>query len=142
MKQIVRLLFFIFFTSQIIQGQNYLVNNYSDSFINKCIVEIYQDKSDELVFNSNSQRQRLLFDFMKNRVVVEYIPSFKGKKIKSTNELSVFKKYNTILTNDVLYEKKSFNPLKYINSINLKAVNNLFFRIADTDYIMIVFPLK
>ncbi len=116
------------------------VKQFTDNFIKECIIEIYQSKSDELVFNSSSNKAFLLTDFMKNRVVVEYQPSYKGKGFISTNDLSVFNKYNSSLKNDSFYDKDTFNPLKYLNSINLNATSKEIYRIAETDFIMIVSP--
>ena len=116
------------------------VKLFTDYFIKKCIIEIYQSKSDELVFNSSSNRAFLLTNFMKNRVVVEYQPIYKGKGFISTNDLSVFNKYNSSIKNDSFYDKDAFNPLKYLNSININATSRKIYRIAETDFIMIVSP--
>ncbi len=81
-----------------------------------------------------------LTDFMKNRVVVEYQPSYKIKGFISTNDLSVFNKYNSSIENESFYDKNTFNPLKYLNSININATSRKIYRIAETDFIMIVSP--
>jgi bisphosphoglycerate-independent phosphoglycerate mutase (AlkP superfamily) len=123
-------------------AQDLAKSNFTDEFIDKCIIEVFQDKSDVLVFNSTSDRYRVLTDFMKNRVIIEFQPNYKGKGFDSTNELSVFNKYNPTLVRDQFYDVYTFNPLKYINAINFNSPSKNIYRIAETDYIMIVSPPK
>lgn len=112
--------------------------NYSDAFIEKCIREVFNDKANELVFESSSVRLRVLNRFMKHQTYVEYHPEYRGKKFTSTNELPLFNKYNYSLKRDVIYNKEIFNPLKYNISMNPKK--KMMYRIADTDYILYVLP--
>jgi hypothetical protein len=123
-------------------GQDVPTNKFSEEFIKSCIIEVFQEQSDHLVFNSTSQKYRLLSDFLKYRVVVEYHPDHKGKQFDSTNDLAVFSKYNPLLVADQFYEESTFNPLKYMNAMNLNSNSKKIYRIASTDYLMIVSPFR
>jgi len=123
-------------------GQNSEKQTYSDQFIKDCIIEVFQDQADDLVFDSNSIRYSFMSNFMKDQVVIEYHPEYNGKGFESTNDLGVFKKYNPSLDIDVSYDVHTFNPLKYIHSINTNTLKKLIYRIGTTDYIMIIHPSK
>lgn len=120
------------------QGANNL--NVSKAYIEKCIIEIFQDQADELVFNSSSDRLRFLSDFMRNQVVVEYRPEYSGKDFESTTSLNVFTKYNASLVTDEHYDQNTFNPLKYVYTINTNTPKRLMYRIGNSDHIMIINP--
>lgn len=122
-------------------SQDYKKNEFSEEFIRSCIIEVFQEHADDLVFDSSSERHRLLTNFM-NRLEVIYEPNYKDKKFDSTNDLTLFTKYNPLLVNDKSYNKTTFNPLKYIGAINLNSKAKKIYRIASTDYLMIVSPFK
>lgn len=115
-------------------------NNYSDAFIESCIREIFQEQADELVFNSSSARYSFMSNFMKNQVVVEYHPEYAGKGFESTNSLSLNNKYNSNMQKDTSYNEVTFNPLKY--QLPMNTNKKIMYRIADTDYILIINPRK
>ncbi len=131
---------FLFFVSLISFSQKNDSGRFSEAFINKCIADVYGNKAVTLDRKSKSNRIKFLFDLMRNRIVVVYEPNEGEKDYKSTNVLKVFSKYNKGAKNDVTYNKNTFNPLKYINSINLNSSSNQIYRIANSDYLMIVLP--
>ncbi len=138
MKKLVFIILLLFFSFSFSQKNN--PKEYTDAYINKCIVEIYGNKSKDLVFESKSERKKTMYDFMQNRIIITYEPSNGQKDYKSTNELVVLNKYNKSIKNDINYSESTFNPLKYMNSINLNAGTNQTYRIASSDYLMTVTP--
>jgi len=115
-------------------------NAFSDDFIENCIREVFQDKADELVFNSTSIRYQYLSDFVKNQVQVEYRPEYASKGFDSTNDLQLNNKYNPSMQKDNSYNAATFNPLKY--QLPMNPLNRKIFRIANTDYVLIIKPKK
>ena len=132
------LLFLLAFTS--LSAQDFQEKNHSDEFIKNCIIEIFQEKADKLVFNSNSMRYTLMRNFIKHNVIVEYHPEFQGKGFESTNSLPLQNKYNSAIQRDQSYQIGVFNPLRY--AISMSPNKKMMYRIADSDYIMIISPKK
>jgi hypothetical protein len=139
-KKSIHFLFLFVVSIFLSYGQDYKKSEFSEEFTRNCILEVFQEHSDDLVFNSSSKRYHLLTDFM-SRLEVIYQPSYKDKKIDSTNDLKLFTKYNPLLVNDKSYNKSTFNPLKYIAAINLNSKSEKVYRIASTDYLMVISPL-
>ncbi len=135
-------LFILTFTlaSSLLYSQDFEKGIHSDEFIKNCITEIFQDKTTDLVYNNNSYRYTLLTNFLKKQVVVEYRPEYQGKNFKSTKSLPLNNKYNASIQRDYSYQKGSFNPLKY--AISMTPNKKIIYRIADSDYIMIVYPIN
>lgn len=124
--------------STVLFAQDFQKKEHSDEFIKNCIVEIFQEKADKLVFNSNSMRYALMSDFIKHNVVVEYHPEFQGKGFESTNSLPLQNKYNSAIQRDQSYQIGLFNPLRY--AVSMSPNKKMMYRIADSDYIMIISP--
>jgi len=137
-KTLTVLVLFIALIPLLSYGQNNQKNTYSDQFIRDCIVEVFQDQADDLVFNSSSVRFQYLTDFMKKQVVVEYRPEYSGKIFESTSDLKLNNKYNINMQKDDSYNESTFNPLKYELSMN--PLNKKIYRISSTDYILIINP--
>lgn len=93
-KNLSLLMLLITLTSSLSYSQVSQRNTYSDQFIRNCIIEVFQNQADELVFNSDSVRYSFMSNFMKHQVIVEYHPEFNGKSLVSTNSLSLNNKYN------------------------------------------------
>lgn len=130
------LLFVLAFTS--LSAQDFQEKKHSDEFIKNCIIEIFQEKANELVFNSNSMRYSLMSNFIKNNIVVEYRPEYQGKGFESTKSLPLNNKYNSTIQRDLSYQIGEFNPLKY--AVSMSPNKKTLYRIADSDYIMIISP--
>ncbi|MDC3388834.1 hypothetical protein OAX11_04930 [Flavobacteriaceae bacterium] len=133
-NQILYLLFL--FTFIFSYGQDLKVNKYSDEFIKSCIIEVFQEHSDNLVFNNDSKRFEVLKEFM-SRLLIEYRPKNIGEKMPSIYNFKLNNKYNKNLKYDDLYQKLSFNPLKYNFNMYPKVIKT--FRI-DNDYIISINP--
>lgn len=139
-KQLTFITLLLILISSISFGQQLKNHNYSDAFIESCIREVFQDQADALVFNSDSARFSFMSDFMKNQVVVEYHPEYTGKGFESTNSMTLNSKYNPTMQKDVSYNEATFNPLKY--QLPMNTNKKVMYRIADTDYILIINPRK
>jgi hypothetical protein len=133
MKNLILYSLFLFTFSY---GQDLKVNKYSDEFIKSCIIEVFQEHSDNLVFNNDSKRFEVLKEFM-SRVLIEYRPKNIGEKMPSIYNFKLNNKYNKNLKYDDLYQKLSFNPLKYNFNMYPKVIKT--FRI-DNDYIISINP--
>jgi hypothetical protein len=136
MKKKINLL--LLFTSLISlsYGQSLKVNKYSDEFIKTCIIEVFQEHSDNLVFNNGSKRFEVLKEFM-SRVLITYKPKTSNEKMPSIYNFKLNNKYNKSLKYDDFYQKKYFNPLKYNFNMYPKVIKT--FRI-DNDYIISINP--
>jgi len=121
-------------------GQEIQEHKYSDQFIKDCIVEVFQDQADELVFNSSSRRLAVITDFFKNNISVEYRPEYHGKGFDLISSLGLNNKYNSSLQVDTHYDSNVFNPLKYRFSMNPRSKE--MYRIDNTDYIISIYPSK
>jgi len=121
-------------------GQQKANNNYSNQFIKDCIVEIFQEHADKLVFNSNSIRLTMITDFLKNNFSVAYKPEYHGKKFDLVSSLGLNNKYNPSLQIDTHYDSRVFNPLKY-KFPNYPRTKKMY-RIDNTDYIVTIYPSK
>lgn len=113
-------------------------NKYSSEQIKMFIKEVFADKADELVFQSESNRLEMIQDFLK-RVEVKFVPEYKGKKFKSLNEVALQDKYNRQMVRDDAVNVSTFNPLKY--SISMFPLKREIYRISTSDYILIVNPV-
>ena len=72
-----------------------------------------------------------------SRVLIEYRPKNIGEKMPSIYNFKLNNKYNKNLKYDDLYQKLSFNPLKYNFNMYPKVIKT--FRI-DNDYIISINP--
>ncbi len=107
-------------------------------FIEICIQEVFQDQSDALVLNSNSSRLGMITDFLQNDVHVLYMPSLQDKYFETLASVGLNNKYNNALVADTAYNPATFNPLKY--NLPMHSTVKKMYRIADTDYILTIYP--
>lgn len=110
--------------------------NYSNAFIEKCIVEVYQDAADELVFNSKSKKLQVITYFFQKRYEVKYMPEYRGKEFDLLSSVPLNNKYNKQLKIDAYYKPDSFNPLKY--QLPLTPRETKIYRIGSTDYLIFI----
>ena len=139
-KKVTLLVLLIALISSLSYGQESQRNTYSDQFIKDCIVEVFQDQADVLVFNSNSRRLAVITEFFKNNISVEYRPEYHGKGFDLISSLGLNNKYNSSLQVDTHYDSSVFNPLKYKFSMNPRSKE--MYRIDNTDYIISIYPTK
>lgn len=115
-------------------------NFYSDEQIENFIREVFLNYSDELVFNSNSQRYELIKEFLNNRFKIEYRPEYKGKNFNLLSSVSINNKYNTNLKMDTKIDLVTFNPLKYNFLMNSRTKH--IYRVDNTDFIITILPIN
>ena len=129
----------LFITANSFAQQN-TKNNYTNTFIEYSIREVFNNSADDLVLNSNSSRLALITNFYNNLLSVEYRPELREKEFESTNDLNLLNKYNPSLQRDTNYNASTFNPLKY--DIQISPLHKKMYRIANTDYLIIIVPNK
>lgn len=134
------MVFTLFLSSLYTFSQNANNTHVDKAYIDKCIIEVFQDQANDLVFNANSRRLAIITDFLKERVKVEYRPEFAGKGFELISSVGLNNKYNPSLVIDTNYNPNTFNPLKYKFPMHPKSKE--MFRIDNTDYIITIFPSK
>lgn len=117
----------------------FLENKYTKSQIEAFVREVFKDKADELVLNSNSRRLEIITDFL-NRVEIYENANLGSKKIELLSSIPINRKYNPDLKLDTYYNQNTFNPLKY--DFNMSSNKILIYRIDNTNYIIRIFPIK
>ena len=137
-KNLTLLVLLIALVSSLSYGQESQKNTYTDQFIKDCIMEVFQDQADELVFNTTSKRLEIIKDFF-SRVEIVYLPKTSDEKMAGISNLKLNNKYNQNLQHDVVFKKITFNPLKYHFTMFPERKNS--FRI-DNDYIISVNPIN
>jgi hypothetical protein len=112
---------------------------YSKEQINIFIREVYQDHADELFFNSNSKRLQLVTDFL-NRI--EFVPNSKyiKKEIPLLSSLELINKYNPSLKRDVVFDPKTFNPLKY--NFTMTSKSKIIVRVDASEFVIAIQPAQ
>ena len=127
--------------SSLSYGQESSRNSYSNQFIENCIREVFQDKANELVFNSNSRRLSAIQDFFKNRLeIVSYKQEYEQKGLIKLSSIGLSNKYNSQLTRDVSFNQSTFNPLKY--KLDIFPGNTVMYKVDNADYIIIIKPSR
>lgn len=113
-------------------------NNFSKEHIDNCILEVFQNHAEELVFNSSSTRYDLINDFFQ-RIEIVSSPKTSGEKLTNLSNLKLNNKYNQNLQHDVVTDVQNFNPLKY--SFNMNPTVQKRVRLND-NYIILINPKK
>ena len=134
MKKIYLLLLLLSFSFNTVYSQSAESSRYSTSNVDPRIKEVYGDQLQTLVLN-DKDRFKALNDilFVRTSFVVEkYTPSEKYVKL---SEVKLFNKYNPALTRDVVFDKNTFNVLKY--SFNLYSKEVQKYRVDNTDYLIV-----
>jgi len=103
---------------------------------NKFIKEVYQDKANDIIF-SNEGRTERFEDLILNRLKVMYLPYEVNEKYLNISGFALLNNYNTNLRRDNVYNKQTFNPLKY--DLSFFASKKVIYRI-DNKYVLIVSP--
>lgn len=112
---------------------------YTKAQIEIFVREVFKEKADELVLNSNSRRLEIITEFL-NRVEITERTDLSDKKIKLLSTVPINTKYNPNLKLDTYYNQDTFNPLKYDFSMSSNEV--LIYRIDNTNYIIRIFPIN
>lgn len=110
---------------------------YSQQQINAFVKEVFQDQADALVFTAKSKRLEMITDFLQ-RVHFESDEKFKMKKIPLLSACSLQNKYNPNLKRDIIFDPKTFNPLKY--NLPMSAKSRTVVRVDDAKTVIIIEP--
>ena len=121
------------------QSKVFQEKKYSKAKIETFVREVFKDKADELVFNSNSRRLEIITEFLNRFEIVER-PEYEGKKFALLSTVAINNKYNSELKRDTYYNENTFNPLKY--DFNMASKEFLFYRLDNSNYIIRIFPIK
>ena len=139
-KHLTLLVLLIALTSSMSYGQESQGDKYSDQFINDCIIEVFGNKSDNLVFN-NQERYKLINSFF-NRAFINLrqdIPL--DKNFPNLFDQPLNNKYAKQMTKDVNYNVGSqLNIFKYDIPMNPKKPTR--YRIGSTQYFLTIYPIK
>jgi len=115
---------------------------YSNAQIEAFIREVFQSNADQLVFQDKSSgRLEMITEFLNKRFDIQYRPEYTGKKFDLLSSVELSNKYNPNLKRDYSITKTDlFNPLKY--NFPMHSKNQMMYRIDNTDYIIIILPIK
>lgn len=106
--------------------------------IDSRIVEVYGDKTTELVTNDNA-RLKDLNDILFNRCKVVEMPVVGVDKYPRLSAIPLLNKYNSNLSRDKVFNPENFNPLKYQLNFFPKS-SAAIYRIDGTDYVIVIEP--
>ena len=134
------IVFFCVISMNFTFAQTNVKTNYSDAFIKKCIVEVFQDKADELVFSSKSKSKSLqkINRLFKKRLVIKHILNYTNEDVVLLSTVPLFDRHNKNLVVDTAYNSETFNPLKYKFKFNENKT--MIYRIDATDYLIFIHP--
>lgn len=112
---------------------------YTKEQIQAFIREVYQGQADQLFFGADHHRLDMVTDFLHR---IQYLPISNSlqKKIPLLSELEFNNKDNPALTKDVVFDPKTFNPLKY--GFTMAARTQLLVRVDHSDYIISIKPVE
>lgn len=108
------------------------VSNF-DTYLN----EVYLDQISYVHLN-NSRHYNRLFELMNNRMFITYFPYHDTEKYENLSDMPLFNIYNPELMYDTLFDLDTFNPFKY--DLDFFPRLTKFYRIAETDYALIIYP--
>lgn len=131
------LLLLLFLSSFKIIENKKTINNYSEEQVKKFVYEVFQEHSNELVYNKKSSRLKMYLDFL-DRFSIENHPEFKGKKFDNLSEITLNNKYNKNLKRDFFMDATTFNPLKY--NFEMFSKKKQIIQFNETDFFIIIAP--
>lgn len=100
--------------------------------------EVYQDKLDEYVIN-RPRKVKNLKHLLRNRIVIKEIHNIKDdNKYTLLSKVELFDHYNKDLKRDVVFDKATFNPLKY--NLEFFRMGSIIYKIDGTNYFIIIKP--
>ncbi|RLJ59810.1 hypothetical protein CLV86_2875 [Lacinutrix venerupis] len=101
------------------------------------IKEVYADKVDAYVL-SRPQKVKDLKNLLRNRILIKDMPELIGNtdKYKTLSEAGLFNNYNSNLTFDKVYNKDTFNVLKY--NLEFFGRGSRIYRIDNTSLFIVI----
>ncbi len=98
----------------------------------KQLKEVYGDALEKDVLNI-PQRLKDIKNILRNRVRIAYVPDLsKHKPCKLLSEVPLFDAYVNNLKRDVVFNQKTFNPLKY--AFPFYGTRTEIYQVDNTDY--------
>lgn len=135
MKKIVYLFLFSLVTlPSLVQAQSATI---SATDVDPRIVEVFGDDLQTLVLN-DPHRLRALNQilFERHEIIVE--PYTTGEKYTKLSTIPLFKYSNPNLVRDVVFDRDTFNILKY--DLQFYAPADKIYRVDNTDFLIVVHP--
>lgn len=101
------------------------------------IKEVYADRLDAYVLN-RPQKLKDLKNLLRNRILIKEMPELVGntEKYKTLAEAGLFNVYNPALTFDNIYNKDTFNVLKY--NLEFFGRGSRIYRISNTSFFIVI----
>jgi len=101
------------------------------------IKEVYAEKFEPYVLN-RPQKLKDLKNLLRNRVVIKEMPDLVNNtgKYKNLSDAGLFNSYNPSLIFDKVYNKDTFNVLKY--NLEFFGRGSRLYRIDDTNYFILI----
>ena len=135
MKKIYILLVLCLFAVPAISQEN--TNNTGNQAVDPRISEVFADQLQQLVL-SDPQRLKNLNAILNQRYEVVDFTYKSDEKHPKLSSVRLFNKYNPNLQRDVIFDKSTFNILRY--DLDFYAPTDKIYRIDDTNLIIIVHP--
>jgi hypothetical protein len=133
------LVFVLFIGCTIVYGQQKMQPNYSNQFIKDCIIEVFQDQADALVFN-NPKRYQVIKDFFSRVHYLNYSQRknefLKNKRVFQLSEIPLNNKMNSSMVRGVFSNINTFNPLKY--QVNFASPDTSWYVINNSNFILVI----
>lgn len=128
--------------SQVTFNNDYTVNpdymKLNQNQFEDYIFEVYQEEGLAYIKLNNAARYNYLKSFFQSRIFVTNIPKTKDEKYQNLMNLPLLNQYNNQLKYDTDFNIDTFNPFKY--DINFSLSYQSIYRIAESDYVLIVHP--
>lgn len=107
---------------------------YSGSLTESKIYEVYGIS----FFDGRPEIMQAMITLLENRIRYEILTSSESEKYPKLSSVGLMTKYNSTLIADSVFDKKTFNPLKY--DIPFFTKERFVFKIDDTDFVLIIEP--
>src|SRR5690606_34809876 len=101
------------------------------------IVEVFADDLQTLVMN-DPHRLRALYHILFDRHVFIEVPYSADEKYPKLSSMPLFKYSNPNLQRDQVFNKETFNILKY--DLQFYAPTDKIYRVDNTDFLIVVHP--
>ncbi len=94
--------------------------------------EVYGDALERDILN-RPQRLKDVKNILRNRVEIINIPNVQNQKpCKMLSEVPLFNTYNNTLKRDIVFNRNTFNPLKYV--FDFYSRGGSIYRVDNTNY--------
>ncbi len=115
-----------------------LVQKYSIAQINAFIKEAYLNDFQSII--NDDKKYALFVDFFQNRLSFETDKNYEGKVSDNISNLELDTKHNPNQQIDLVYDLKTFNPLKY--KIEFFPQKTVVYKLGNTQHYMLIQPRR